>query len=74
MFKIKNMKYINEMGFIRNGDDYIIRKMIEGNPRILFTIYAGSSYIRQSRSSYTSTEQLRLIYEWTKADYIEWEN
>lgn len=75
MLKIKDEKYINEMGFYETEDnDYVYREKIEGELRRLFTIYAGSLYLRTAKTSYTSNAQLRCVYEWTKKDYIEWED
>ena len=45
-----------------------------GGVATLFTIYKGSPYIRTMRTGYVLEQQLYLIYEWTKKDYIEWED
>lgn len=75
MFKLKNEKYIENMGFIKNGVDYVYRgKNSLGGVVTLFTVYKGSPYIRSMKTGYVLEEQLRLIYEWTKKDYIEWED
>jgi hypothetical protein len=74
MFKVIDLKKLSEMGFRRDGRDYTYRGMIDGAPRVLFTIYAGSPYIRSSKSSYAAEEQFKCIYEWTKNGYIEWED
>lgn len=73
MLKIKDQKYIAEMGFVKDEYDYVYREMIDGSPTKLFTVYAGSLYLRHAKTSYSSTNQLRCIYEWAKKDYIEWE-
>lgn len=74
MFKLKSNDVILDMGFIKKDGDYVYQKNIQGTLRTLFKIYRGSPYIRHSRTSYVEAEQLRLIHEWTKHDYIEWEN
>lgn len=75
MFKLKNEKYIENMGFVKNGVDYVYRgKNALGGVATLFTIYKGSPYIRSMKTGYVLEEQLHLIYEWTKEDYIEWED
>lgn len=75
MIKVKDKKYIEEMGFTKNEDhDYICRGKAEDGTLVkLFTIYAGSLYIRNAKTAYTNSLQLKLIYDWTKKDYIEWE-
>lgn len=74
MFKVIDLKTLSEMGFRKDGRDYTCRGMVDGAPRVLFTIYAGSPYIRSSKSSYASEEQFKCIYEWTKKGFIEWED
>lgn len=75
MFKIKDTSNLREMGFKKNDDgDYVIRKSIDGSLRTLFTVYMGSEYLRFSRTSYVALDALHLIYEWTKKNYIEWED
>lgn len=75
MFKVKSKEFIREMGFVKNDVDYVIRgKNVNGGICTLFTIYKGSPYIRFARMTQGQTEeQLKLIHEWTKKDYIEWE-
>ena len=75
MLKLKNENELYNMGFVKSGIDYVYRgKNINGGACVLFTIYKGSPYIRCSRTGYVLEEQLHLIYEWTKKDYIEWED
>lgn len=74
MLKVVNPDYIPKMGFTKMGHDWIRYVIIEGEKKLVFTIYAGSLYLRFSKTSYVSEEQLRLIYDWTKAGYIEWED
>lgn len=74
MLKVLDEKYITEMGFTKNGHDWNRIVYIDGEKKNCFTIYAGSLYIRFSKTSYVNEEQLRLVYEWTKAGYIEWED
>lgn len=74
MFKVKDIKNLPEMGFVRVDKDWVRRITVDGSPKVVFTIYAGSLYIRHSRTSYVAEEQLKLIYEWTLLGYIEWED
>lgn len=75
MLKVINKEYIREMGFKKTEEnDFEYRELIDGEPRKLFTIYAGSLYIRHAKTAYSSQNQLRCIYEWTKKNYIEWED
>lgn len=73
MFRLKEGVRPEDLGFRRKDVDYVITGDIDGAIKILFKIYRGSGYIRSSRTSYVSDDQLRLIHEWTKQDYIEWE-
>ncbi len=74
MFKIKDPSYIKEMGFVQTEDkDFVYRGIVDGSPKTLFTIYAGSLYLRHAKASYSSAAQFKCIYEWTKKNYIEWE-
>ena len=73
MFKLKDGINPSDLGFIKKDLDYVRYIEIDGVNRTCFTIYRGSCYIRYSKTSYVNEEQLRLIYEWTKLDYIEWE-
>ena len=74
MLKVKDQSYIKQMGFKKNDDDdYVYRENVNGSLTKLFTIYAGSLYIRHARTAYTSSNQIKCIYDWTKKGYIEWE-
>lgn len=73
MFKIMDLSKLEEMGFKKDGFDYVYRETVDGVMKTLFTVYAGSSYLRYSKTSYSSLGQLRCIYEWTKKNYILWE-
>ena len=72
MFKITDITKLEEMGFKKNNCDYVYRYNDDGSIKTCFTVYAGSLYLRYSRTSYVSGEQLKCIYEWTKKNYIEW--
>lgn len=74
MFKVKDVKNLPEMGFVRVDKDWVRRVMVDGSPKTVFTVYAGSSYIRHPRTGYVVEEQLKLIYDWSLAGYIEWED
>lgn len=77
MFKVKAKEDLEKMGFTRKGDtrDYICVGTDEfGDKKVLFKVYFGSPYIRCSASTYASEGQLKLIHEWTKENYIEWED
>lgn len=74
MLKVISSEFITEMGFVKNGHDWVYTTIIEGDKRTCFTIYAGSLYLRFSKTSYINEEQLRLVYKWTKLGYIEWED
>lgn len=73
MFKITDITKLEEMGFKKNNCDYVYRYNDDGSIKTCFTVYAGSPYLRYSRTSYVSGEQLKCIYEWTRKNYIEWE-
>ena len=74
MLKAKDLESIKKMGFIKDDCDFIYRGKTEDGELVkLFTIYAGSLYLRNTKTSYSSTLQLKCIYDWTKAGYIEWE-
>lgn len=74
MIKVKDLSYIKEMGFIQTEEnDFVYREIVDGSPKTLFTIYAGSLYLRHAKTSYSNTQQFKCIYEWTKKNYIEWE-
>lgn len=72
MFKLKDGVKPTDLGFEKKDMDYVYYIKIERANRMLFKIYCGSPYIRCSKASYVCDEQLRLIYEWTKEDVIEW--
>jgi hypothetical protein len=74
MFKIGKKENLTEMGFVKNNDDYVIRKEIDGVSRVLFTVYKGSPYLRYSKTGYVMEEQLKLIFQWGKNNLIEWED
>lgn len=74
MFKLKEGYKPQDIGFKRKDMDWIYQKTVEGTARVLFKIYLGSPYLRSSKTGYVLEEQLKLIYDWTKADYIEWED
>lgn len=75
MFKVKDTSTLREMGFRKDDNgDYVIRKNVDGTLRTIFTVYLGSTYLRFPRASYIAQEALRCIHEWTKKDYIEWED
>lgn len=74
MFKVLDVTKLEEMGFVKDGKDYVYKSTTEeGMIRKLFSVYAGSTYLRYAKTVYVTSEQLRLIYEWTKKNYIEWE-
>ena len=72
MFRIKDTSKLAEMGFSKNDytGDHEIMRVIKGNKKRLFIIYRGSDYLRYSKTGYVVEEQLKLIYEWSKKDYI----
>lgn len=72
MLRVIDEKYITQMGFMKNGHDWVYITNVDGDKRTCFTIYAGSTYIRYAKTSYVNEEQLRLVHEWTKLGYIEW--
>ena len=74
MFKVLDTAKLEEMGFKKDGCDYVYRYNDEGSIRTCFTVYAGSPYLRFGKTVYVITEQLKCIYEWTKKNYIEWED
>ncbi len=74
MFKIKDKKYLEEMGFVLKGADWVFVKELEDRYAVLFTVYKGSPYIRCYKTSTVVEHQLKCIYDWTKKDYIEWED
>ena len=73
MFKLKDGISPLDLGFESKDIDYCKYVEVDGTIRTCFTIYKGSPYVRYSKTSYVCEEQLKLIYEWTKLDYIEWE-
>lgn len=74
MFKIKDNIDPYDLGFVEKDFDYVYYGIVDGLKKVVFTIYKGSRYLRYSKSSYVNEQQLKLIYEWTKKDVIEWEN
>lgn len=73
VFRILDLSKLEEMGFKKEDYDYVYREKVDGAMRTLFTVYAGSQYLRYSKTSYVCTTQLKCIYEWTKKNYILWE-
>ena len=75
MFKIKDTSTLRDMGFKKDDNgDYVVRKSIDGTVRTIFTVYIGSNYLRFPRTAYIAQEALHCIHEWTKKNYIEWED
>lgn len=74
MFKLKNNVKPETLGFEKKDFDYIRYTNVDDVKKSCFVIYGGSPYIRHSKTSYISEEQLKMIYDWTKKDYIEWED
>ena len=76
MFKIVDFSQerLIAMGFKKTDFDWFLKANIGGDKRVLFTVYAGSEYLRVSRTSYVAMEQLKLIHEWTKQGFIEYVN
>lgn len=74
MLKIKDGVNPKDLGFKTKDFDYVKYVIVDGCEKLVFTIYKGSPYIRYSKTAYVSEEQLKLIYEWTKKDVIEWED
>lgn len=74
MLKVLDMKTINDMGFTRDGPDYVCTEIIDGERKVLFRIYAGSPYIRHAKTAATSEYQLKKVYEWTINKQIVWED
>ena len=73
MIKVTDISKLEEMGFVKEGFDYVYRCSADGTIKTCFTIYAGSSYLRYAKTAYVTMEQLHCIYEWTRKNYIEWE-
>ena len=73
MFKIVDMEKLGEMGFVKKNADYVYYAKVDGAQIKIFTVYAGSQYLRFSKTGYTSETQLKCIYDWAKGNYIEWE-
>jgi len=77
MIKVKSNEYLKDMGFVpkNNKGDYVFYGVGDDDTkRKLFTVYAGSPYIRYSTTSYVMEVQLKCVYDWAKKDYIEWED
>lgn len=74
MLKVLDMKTISDMGFTRDGPDYVCTEIIDGERKVLFRIYAGSPYIRHAKTAATSEYQLKKVYEWTINKQIVWED
>ena len=74
MFKIVDFDKLTDMGFIKDGFDYVYKTNIDGSLVKIFTVYAGSPYLRYSKTSYVSHQQLYCIYKWTMEKLIEWED
>lgn len=74
MLKVLDMTKISEMGFVRDGPDYVCTETIDGERKVLFRIYAGSPYIRHAKTAATSEYQLKKVYNWTINEQIVWED
>lgn len=74
MLKVLDMTKISEMGFVRDGPDYVCTEIIDGERKVLFRIYAGSPYIRHAKTAATSECQLKKVYNWTINEQIVWED
>lgn len=74
MFKLKAGIEPTVLGFESKDFDYVKYGDVDGVKRTMFTIYKGSPYLRYSKASYVVEEQLKLIHDWSKSDYIEWED
>ena len=74
MLKVLDIKKITDMGFVREGPDYVCSEIIDGERKVLFRIYAGSSYIRHAKTAATSEYQLKKVYEWAVNDQVIWED
>jgi len=72
MLRVTNNDFIKEMGFTRVDCDYIYYGMVDDVKKALFTIYAGSPYIRFSKTNYVANIQVKCICEWVKKGYVEW--
>lgn len=75
MFRIKDTSKLEEMGFKKDEEtgDYVIKEKINDSMKLLFKIYRGSDYLRHAKTGYIIEDQLKLVYEWSKRDYIYWE-
>lgn len=73
MFRITDLSKLEEMGFKKDEYDYVYREKVDGTMVKYFTVYAGSPYLRYTKTAYSSPGQLKCIYEWTKKNYIIWE-
>ena len=74
MLKVLDMKKLSDMGFTRDGPDYVCTEIVDGERKVLFRIYAGSPYIRHAKTAATSEYQLKKVYEWTINKQIVWED
>lgn len=74
MLKVLDMQKIGEMGFIREGPDFVCSEIIDGERKVLFRIYAGSPYIRHAKTAAANEHQLKKVYEWTINEQIIWED
>lgn len=73
MFKLKDGVKPTDLGFEKKSCDYTCYVLgDDGVKRTGFTIYMGSPYIRYSKTAYINDAQLKMMYDWTKKDYIEW--
>ena len=54
MLKVLDMKKLSDMGFTRDGPDYVCTEIVDGERKVLFRIYAGSPYIRLAKTAGTS--------------------
>lgn len=74
MLKLKDSVNPKDLGFKTKDFDYVRYIDVDGVQKVCFTIYKGSPYIRYSKTAYVAEEQLKLVYEWSKNNYIEWED
>lgn len=74
MLKVLDMTKISEMGFVREGPDFVCSEIIEDERRVLFRIYAGSPYIRHAKTAAANEHQLKKVYEWAISKQIIWED
>lgn len=74
MLKVLDLKKLSEMGFVKDGPDYICVETVDGEKKTLFRIYAGSPYIRHSKTGAVNEHQIKKVYDWTTNNLVVWEN